>query len=130
MLNKSWHFILVVLTLACLIFVSCSKASENPGGGVGATLVNSDSIISGEIKAIHQMTTGFPWEIDVLVLSSQDVDNLPNPTKDKIGQVITAKTDENVSALKTGQKITANVKYVGDVPKPGITLYIYNIKVQ
>ncbi len=49
-------------------------------------------------------------------------------TKDKVGQVITCNTDQDVSSLKVGQVISANVKYVGDVPKPGITLYIYNIK--
>jgi hypothetical protein len=90
--------------------------------------VQSDSVITGEIKAVRPQQTGYSWEMDVLIESSVNVDDLPNPTMDKVGQVITAKTDEDVSILKVGQEISAKVKYVGDVPKPGISLYIYNIK--
>jgi hypothetical protein len=68
--------------------------------------------------------------MDSLIQSSVDVGNLPNPTKDKVGQVITVKTDEKVDSYKADQIITAKVKYVGDVPLPGITLYIYNIQLQ
>jgi hypothetical protein len=104
-----------------------TEATPGPGGGA---VVQSDSIITGEIKAIRQQSSGFAWEIDVLVKSSQDADGLPNPTRDKIGQVITAKTDQDLSSFKTGQDISARVKYSGDVPKPGIFLYIYELKVQ
>jgi hypothetical protein len=114
-----------------MVLIACSGKSNPgqtptppPGGGA---IVQSDSIITAEIKAIRQ-TTGYPWEVDVLVQSSDSVGDLPNPTKDKVGQVITAKADENLSSFKVGQIITGNVKYVGDVPKPGISLYIYNIK--
>jgi hypothetical protein len=98
----------------------------SPGGDA---VVLSDSIISGEIKAIRKQTTGYPWEMDILVQSSDNVDSLPNPTKD-VGQVITTKTDEDLSSFKVNQMITARVKYVGDVPRPGISLYIYDIKIK
>lgn len=122
------------IILSALMLTACSGAStpkptptppSPPGGGA---VVQSDSIITGEIKAIRQQATGYPWEMDVLIQSSQSVDSLPNPTKDKVGQVITAETDEDVSSLKAGQTVSARVKYIGDVPQPGISLYIYSIE--
>jgi hypothetical protein len=95
---------------------------------VGALVVQSDCVITGEIEAIRTQTTGYPWELDVLVRTSEDVGSLPNPTKDKIGQVITVKADQDLSPYKVTQAITARVKYVGDVPKPGIFLFIYDVK--
>jgi hypothetical protein len=99
--------------------------TPGPGGGL---VVNSDSIITGKTVAIRSESTGYPWQIDVQVLTSQDVGTLPNPTKDKIGQTVSFYTDENVSAFRVGQSINAHVKYAGDVPKPGIVLYIFDIK--
>jgi hypothetical protein len=119
--------VFLLFTVSALLLAGCSTESARPGG-IGATVIQSNSIITGEIRAIRPQSTGYPWEIDVLVQSSENVDDLPNPTADKVGQVITARTDEDLGSLKTGQKITANVKYVGDVPKPGISLYIYDIK--
>ena len=115
---------LSVQALACRRGATTPTASA-PGGGL---VVQSDSIISGKIMAIRRSATGYPWEIDVLIQSSEDVGSLPNPTKDKVGQTVTCRTDENVEAWQAGRVITAHVKYVGDVPKPGITLYIFDIK--
>jgi hypothetical protein len=114
--------------LPVLALSGCQPQNAGPGGP-GTAVINSNSLITGEIKAVRQQSSGFPWEIDVLVLTSSDVGDLPNPVKDKVGQVVTARTDEDAGSLKPGQKITANLKYVGDVPRPGITLYIFNIKV-
>jgi hypothetical protein len=130
MMNKNilTAIVFLLFTVPTLLFAGCSTESSRPGG-IGATVIQSDSIITGEIRAIRAQSTGYPWEIDILVQSSENVENLPNPTADKVGLVITARTDEDLSSLKVGQKITANVKYVGDVPKPGISLYIYDIKI-
>jgi len=95
-----------------------------PGGGA---VVNSDSVITGQIKSITKESTGFPWQLDVLIDTSTDVGSLPNPTRDSVGKVITVKTDQDMTSFKAGDDITAKVKYVGDVPQPGITLYIYDI---
>lgn len=126
---------LLIMTLAIVLSVlmlsGCSgtgSAATTPSPGGGGAVVQSDSVITGEIKAIREKTTGYPWEVDVLVRSSENVDSLVNPTKDKVGQVITAKTDEDMSTFRAGKAITARVKYVGDVPLPGISLYIYNIR--
>jgi hypothetical protein len=103
-----------------------SPTSPVPGGPGGAAIVNSDSIVTGKIIAIRPQTTGYPWELDVLIQNSVDVGNLPNPTKDNVGKVITVKTDQDMNVYKVNDMVTARVKYVGDVPKPGITLYMYN----
>ncbi len=105
--------------------VTIDVASSGPP--VGGLVINSDSIITGTIVSINSSADAYPWQLDVMITSSQDVNNLPNPTKDKIGQTITCYTDENISALQVGQTINAHVKYTGDVPTPGIALYIYNI---
>jgi hypothetical protein len=104
-----------------------SASAIRPGGGA---VIQSDSVITGKIAAVRRQSSGYPWEIDVTIQNSVDVGNLPNPTKDKVGQTITVKADEDLSSLKAGQVITAHVKYVGDVPQPGISLFIFNIDLQ
>jgi hypothetical protein len=106
---------------------SPTETAPQPGGPGGGAIINSDSIISANIQAIRQQTSGYPWELDIMVQTSQDVGTLPNPTKDSVGKVITVKTDEDMSKYKVNDLITAKVKYVGDVPRPGITLDIYNV---
>ena len=116
---------LLLLVPACSGAGVTTSTSSTP---VSTLVINSDSVITGEVEAIRRESTGYPWEVDVLVLTSRDVDGLPNPTIDKIGQVITAKSETDMSAFKAGSKISANVKYTGDVPLPGISLLIFNIK--
>lgn len=79
------------------------------------------------MQSIRQQTSGYPWELDVLIENSVDVSNLPNPTRESVGKVISVKTDQDMTSYKVGDVVTARVKYVGDVPKPGITLYMYDI---
>lgn len=127
--KKSIFLVLGIVLILSVMAVSACKSSSptpTPGPGGGA-VINSDSIITGEIKAISPQTTGYPWEVDVVVQSSENIGSLPNPTSDKVGQVATAKTDQDMKSFTIGQAITARVKYVGDVPKPGISLYIYDI---
>ncbi len=106
---------------------STSTTPTGPGGGL---VVQSDSIITAQIKALRKQSTGYPWEIDLLIRTSDNVGSLPNPTLDKVGQVITAKSDQDLTSFKAGQIVDARVKYVGDVPKPGIQLYAYDIKLK
>ena len=125
---------LTVLTLAviCLTAISggCSAkavttTSNKPNGGA---VVNSDSFVTAEIKAITKQSSGYPWKLDVLIKSTQDVDSLPNPVKDSIGKVVTVFTDENLSSCKVDDVVTAKIKYVGDAnSSAGIKLYMYNI---
>jgi hypothetical protein len=141
-MNKRYHFLWTVTALAVILGLfalsgcsgsnttgTSSTTSPGPGPGPGGAVVQSDSIISAEVKAVRSQSTGYPWEIDIVVKSSENVNDLPNPTSDKVGQTVTVKTDEDASSLKAGQMINARVKYVGDVPKPGVTLYIYSIEI-
>ncbi len=132
--NRIWLFpAIVVLSIAALLSACSPKAQTTtpittaPGPGGGA-VVNSDSFITGKIVAIRSESTGYPWQIDLQILTTQDVGTLPNPVKDKIGQTVTLRTDQDLSSFKVGQTIQAHVKYVGDVPRPGIVLYIFDIK--
>jgi hypothetical protein len=124
------------LLLVLLTFSACSGTTTtsiikttppttSPGNG---EVINSDSIITGEIQTMIKQSTGYPWQVSVRIASTQNVDDLPNPVADKVGQIVTMQTDQDLSAFVLGQSITARAKYVGDVPKPGITLYIYDIK--
>jgi hypothetical protein len=126
-------FLTTIFMLAASVFTGCSSQSipttpqSSPGVPGGGAIVNSDSIITAKIQAIRPQTTGYPWELDILILDSVSVGSLPNPTKDSIGKVVTVKTDQDIFSFKVNDSVTAKVKYVGDVPKPGITLYVYNI---
>ncbi len=113
-------------TAAATTTTTASPTTATPGAGGGA-VIDSDSVITAKIEAIRQQTTGYPWELDILVETSIDVGDLPNPTKDSIGKVITVKTDADMTYYKTGDEVKAKVKYTGDVPKPGISLYMYDI---
>jgi hypothetical protein len=112
---------------ACKSAASSTTPSPTPTGPAGGSVINSESVVTGTIKAIREQPTGFPWEVDILVKSSLDVGSLPNPTKDSIGKVITVKTDLDMTSFKADDTVSAKVKYVGDVPKPGITLYLYDV---
>jgi hypothetical protein len=134
MIRRIWLFpAIVLLSIAAVLSACAPKATSStptttapgPGGGL---VVNSDSIITGKIVAIRSESTGYPWQIDVQILTAQDVGTLPNPVKDKVGQTVTLSTDQDLRQFKAGQTIQAHVKYVGDVPKPGIVLFIYDIK--
>jgi hypothetical protein len=125
---------LTVLTLAviCLTVISggctakvVTTTSNKPNGGA---VVNSDSFVTAEIKAITKQSTGYPWKLDVLIKNTQDIDSLPNPVKDSVGKIVTVFTDENLASCKVNDLVTAKIKYVGDVNTPGgIRLYMYNI---
>ena len=108
----------IVLTLA---LPSCSSkgSTEGPPG---------DSVISGELKGLRKHSSGYSYQVDFLVESSKDVDTLPNPTKDKVGKVITAETNDNLRELDVGEDFTANVKLVYDAAKTGTIFYAYNVK--
>jgi len=112
---------------ACKSAASTTSPPPTTGGPSGGSIINSDSIVTAKIQAIRQQASGFPWELDILVQSSTDVGTLPNPTKDSVGKVVTVKTDLNMTKYKMDDVVTAKVKYVGDVPKPGITLYLYDV---
>jgi len=124
--KKNIWLIGISLMVMVLPAMGACTSSPSPGTG-GTTVVNSDSVVTAKIEAIRKQTSGYPWELSVLIENSTDVENLPNPTKDSIGKVVTVKTDQDMNSFKVGDVVNAKIKYVGDVPKPGIILYMYDI---
>lgn len=100
-----------------------TPTTTGPGGG---TIIHNDSIVTAQIEAIGVLS-GYLTSVDVLIISSENVDDLPNETADKVNTVITVQTDEDILNLIPGQQITAHVPLAGDVPN-GIYLYMYDIK--
>ena len=128
--GKKIGLLSIVLAFAMSVgtLVSCAKTTITTSSTqLGRSLVQNDSIITGEIKAIKSMATGYPWEIDVQVTSSQNVVILINPTIDKVGQIVQFRTDVSTKGLTPGQVITAHAKLTGDV-EIGTILYIYDIQ--
>ncbi len=145
MKNKTMLAALVVSMLLAAV-TACSSTTQNAtqnagqntspnttqnqtGRPITGTVINSDSLITANIQAINKQASGYPWSVDILIQSSTDVNNLPNPTKTSIGKTVTVKTDQDMSTFHINDLITARVKDVGDVPQPGITLYMYSINI-
>jgi hypothetical protein len=111
----------------CKSAASPAPMTSTPPGPGGGAVINSDSIVTARLAAITRQSSTEVWELDVLIESSVDVGSLPNPTRDSVGKVITVRTDQDMTPFKVNDVVTARVKYAGDVPKPGIYLYMYNI---
>jgi hypothetical protein len=120
-------FVAMVMLTGCAgKSTTTTTSTTKPGSGA---VVNSDSVVTAIIESITKQSTGYPWKVDVLIQSTVDVNNLPNPVKDDIGKVVTVVTDQNMSNFKVDDVVTAQIKYVGDVNIPaGISLYMYTIQ--
>jgi hypothetical protein len=70
------------LALALVTSLITLSACSSGGGTAGPP---GDSTVTGQARTIHKNTSGYPYEVAFLVVSSDDVGTLPNPTKDKIG---------------------------------------------
>lgn len=117
----------MMVMLMALALPSCSSKGSTEGPP-------SDSAITGVVKGLrkhasgYSYVSGYSYALDFLVDSSKDVGTLPNPTKDKVGQVITAETNENLKELEVGEEFTANVKLVYNESKTGTIFYVFNVK--
>ena len=60
------------------------------------------------------MTGNFPWELVIEIKSSEDVPGFGNFTKERVGETISVRTQEDISQLEKGQIITAHVRLQGD----------------
>lgn len=126
MLKKRLPLGILILTVIALFFMaiaSCSSKGSTEGP-------SSDSVISGKLQGLrkHSPDAGYSYQADFVIESSKDVGTLPNPTKDKIGQTITAETNENLKELEVGEEFMANVKLVYNQSKTGTIFYVYNVK--
>ncbi len=132
-LSKLFPLIWVFAIVAILASqVACAQGSSSPTPSPESTpsrgaIVDNGSLLVGEIKAVKSIFNRYPWEVEILVNSVQNVNSLPNPISDRVGQIIACQTDENMGAFKVGQIITGNVKLSGDVER-GTIFYLSNIK--
>jgi hypothetical protein len=123
---------LIVLTLI-LSATACKNSSTtttatspviSPGNG---EVINSDSVDTVQIVDINPQSTGYPWQLDVVIESTSSVGTLFNPVALNVGDVVSVVTDQDMSTFNADDVVTAKIKYTGDVNIPGgIRLYIYD----
>ena len=128
--GKKIGLLSIVLAFAMSVgtLVSCAKTTITTSSTqLGRSLVQNDSIITGEIKAIKSMAAGYPRGNRCSGYEFTDMGILVNPTSDKVGQIVQFRTDVSTRGLTPGQVITAHAKLTGDV-EIGTILYIYDIQ--
>ena len=97
--------------------ISCAEKPPEPPSPPPPTPVPAapnDSIVTAEVITIKRLTDNMVWELIIEVEDSQDVPGYLNATRQKIGQQMAVRSDEDVSRLKVGQVITAHVRLEGD----------------
>jgi hypothetical protein len=114
-MSKGYKVFLPVLILALALSLGGMIAcGEKPSEETQAPAESNDSVVTGKLVAARVLTEAFPWEIDIEIYDSQDVAGYANLTKEKIGQVITARTHEYPLGFSVGQAISAHVKLEDD----------------
>lgn len=74
----------------------------------------NDSIVAAEIVSVKPLTGGFAFEMEIRLTDSQNLPGSINMTKDKVGQVLTAKTQDNLVEYKAADLISGNLRFAGD----------------
>jgi len=121
--------------LMLMLFASACKNSSttttatspviSPGNG---EVINSDSIDTVQIVDVNARSTGYPWQLDVVIDSTGNVGILFNPVALNVGDVVSVVTDQDMSMFNANDIVKAKIKYTGDVNiQGGIRLYLYNV---
>jgi len=124
--------------LMLMLFASACKNSSttttatspviSPGNG---EVINSDSIDTVQIVDVNAQSTGYPWQLDVVIDSTGNVGILFNPVALNVGDVVSVVTDQDMSMFNANDIVKAKIKYTGDVNiQGGIRLYLYNVAPQ
>ena len=124
--------------LMLMLFASACKNSSttttatspviSPGNG---EVINSDSIDTVQIVDVNARSTGYPWQLDVVIDSTGNVGILFNPVALNVGDVVSVVTDQDMSMFNANDIVKAKIKYTGDVNiQGGIRLYLYNVAPQ
>jgi len=117
--ENRWFFLALILVTVFTVGVitSCVEKSPEPPPPPPPAPVPAapnDSIVTAEVIAIQSQNHNMPLEIIIEIQSSQDVPGYLNATKQKIGQQMAVRTNEDASRLIVGQVITAHVRLEGD----------------
>lgn len=73
----------------------------------------NNSLVKARIKKIIESRTGSN-SLELLILSSEDVGQMANFTKDKIGESIKVFSNEDFSSLRTDETVEAEIRFKGD----------------
>ncbi len=122
---------LILSVVACKSSTTAATATSTAISPVKGEVINSDSIDTVQIVDINAQSTGYPWQLDVVIESTAGVGALFNPVALNVGDVVSVVTDEDMSKFSPNDVVTAKIKYTGDVNIPGgIRLYLYNVALQ
>jgi len=108
---KSKLLLIAIIAVAFLVptLTTCGKKDAQPTPEQALARQN-DSIVLAEVLAVREHPSGGYAELDLKVLKSIDVEGIKNnPTKDKVGKVITVLTGEFVAAISIGDIIVCYV---------------------
>ena len=115
--NVLWITLIMLAVLLGPNLISCAEEAteEPPPPGPGSVpAAPNDSIVTGKVIDVQSPRGDIPWEITIEVQSSEDVPGYANGTRQKIGQQISVRTEEDAAGLEVGQVITAHVRLEGD----------------
>ena len=122
--------IIISITLGLILLLgaitSCiQKTTEITSSHPALPAVPNNSTVTAKVINVQEGEGVIPWVLTIEILSSQNVPDYPNDTSDKVGQQLLVRTMDNVSQLKAGQIITANLRFEGD--EQSYFYYIWNI---
>jgi len=87
---------------------------SNPISPTYVPVIPNDSIVTAKIIDLINVPHDSIWEITIEIKTSEDVPGLANITKSMIEEIITVKTNDDLSRLEKGQIIIAHVELKGD----------------
>jgi len=90
------------------------EIDASPGPPSGVQAAPNDSIVTANVIDIITATGNFPWELVIEIQNSEDVPGFGNFTKERVGETISVRTQEDISQLEKGRIITAHVRLQGD----------------
>ncbi|MFC1910607.1 META domain-containing protein [Chloroflexota bacterium] len=94
--------------------ITQQEINNLPRPPMGVPAAPNDSIVTAKIIDVINVSGDFPWEMVIEIQGSEDVAGYLNATRQQIGEMITAKTQEDMSKFEKGQTIRANVRLEGD----------------
>jgi len=114
MLKTKWYLPVLVTLLTLLMAGTMTACGEKGQKDDIPTTPQEMSIIVGRAVALRGPIQESYYEIDIEILQSHDVEGVKNPTKNKIGKIITVMCREDMSALNIGEGIAGYVTLYKD----------------
>jgi predicted small lipoprotein YifL len=111
MSSKSKFLLIAIVAIAFLVptLTTCGQKDAKPTPEQALARQN-DSIVVAEVLAVRENPSVGYAEVDLKILKSEDVEGIKNnPTKDKVGKVITVLTEDFVAAINIGEIVVCYV---------------------